>query len=154
MTNEELATIKTSMATELTECVGDHIKLMAMILRLQDEAAELRHTGPGPYVRPEVPPAGGQDAAERPGYVLKDDPAAPAGLPVAGAKVTPPPSKLPHGQDLAEQPGYVLKEDKAAPKDLPIAGAKEGAAFDRAFEKADPTTPEARNKARNKGATE
>lgn len=91
MTNEELASLKIGMANELTDCVGDHIKLMGVILRLRDEAAELRHKGPEPYLRPAPEPAmNGQSLAERPGYVLKDDHAAPEGLPVAGAKIDAP----------------------------------------------------------------
>lgn len=136
MTNEELASFKIGMANELTDCVGDHIKLMGVILRLRDEAAELRHHGPEPYVRPAPEPAmNGQSLAERPGYVLKDDHAAPEGLPIAGAR---PEDKPDLSAKLSDRPPTIYDPDTGKDTYLHSDGAYH-------------TEPEVD---RNKGATE
>lgn len=117
MTNEELASLKIGMANELTDCVGDHIKLMGVVLRLRDEAAELRHQGPEPYVRadqrPAPEPTDGQSIAERPGYVLKDDHAAPKGLPVAESNK--PTKDAIEAHKRGESVGEMQEEKRGAP---------------------------------------
>lgn len=88
--NEEIASIKDGLATELHDCLGDHLKLQRVADRLHAEARALRdHEKLNPAIGPDIRageenlPKDKQAVAEMPAYRLGGDDDASKALPIA-----------------------------------------------------------------------